>query len=65
LPFIVFTSLIVEIFFCFAISAMSFTRALRTFELPMAMAAALFMFAGLIQYFALEVYCSVGVLLTL
>lgn len=59
--FIVFASLIAEIFFCFAISAMSFTRAMRTFELPVAMAAAVFMLAGLIQYFFLEIYCTVGV----
>ena len=60
-----FVSLIAEIFFCFAISAMSFTRAMRTFELPVAMAAAVFLLAGLSQYLYLEFYCSFRVLLML
>jgi len=60
----VFASLIAEIFFCFAISAMSFVRAMRTFEINIAMASAVFMLAGLSQYFYLEMYCTTALFLS-
>lgn len=60
-----FVSLIAEIFFCFAISAMSFTRAMRTFELPMAMSAVVFMLAGMTQYVFLESYLILRILSSL
>lgn len=59
-----FASLIAEIFFCFAISAMSFVRAMRTFEINIAMASAVFMLAGLSQYFYLEMYCTTALFLS-
>lgn len=60
-----FASLIAEIFFCFAIFAMSSTRAMRTFEPIVAMAAAVFLLAGIAQYLYLGIYCSLGVFLML
>ena len=64
MPSIVFVSLIAEIFFCFAISAMSFTRALRIFEIPVAMAGAVFLLAGLGQYIFLCAHLSLSLFLS-
>ena len=62
---IILVSLMAEIFFCFAISAMSFVRAMNTLEVPLAMSSLVFLLAGLIQYLFLEMYAIVGIVLSL